>query len=323
MKRYLALWNTDADGLVQARPGAWPWGDWGEDIDMPVLVNAWYSLALEGLRRSAIELGHESDAVWAKTRMEALASGFEKRFWDGSKYRSPGYQGSTDDRANALAVVARLAPPQRYPALLQVLQTEVHASPYMEKYVIEALCRMGRPDLAQGRLKSRYARMVEDPEHSTLWEGWGIGAEGYGGGTTNHAWSGGPLTIMSQYFAGIEPVVPGFSEYAVFPQPGNLRQIEANVTSPLGDISEKFRKEDRSIALGLTSPKGTSATVGIPLAEGAEFSEVRVNGAVVWPANPNSPSVPGIQALGYQTRFGRRLCFKIAAGQWDFVAQLR
>ena len=44
--------------------------------------------------------------------------------------------------------------------------------------------------------------MVEDPQCSTLYEGWGIGENGYGGGSSNHAWSGGGLTVLAQYVCG-------------------------------------------------------------------------------------------------------------------------
>ena len=37
------------------------------------------------------------------------APAFNKIFWKDGQYRSPGYKGLTDDRANTLAVVAGLA----------------------------------------------------------------------------------------------------------------------------------------------------------------------------------------------------------------------
>ena len=42
--------------------------------------------------------------------------------------------------------------------------------------------------------------MLSYKDYTTLFEGWGIGQEGFGGGTINHAWSGGPLTLLSQKF---------------------------------------------------------------------------------------------------------------------------
>ena len=104
-----------------------------------------------------------------------------------------------DDRANALAVLAGLAVKEQYPGILKILQTIENASPYMEKYVLDALCEMGYIMEATQRMKKRYREMVEY-DYSMLWEYWDKG------GTLNHAWSGGPLITMSKYIAGIKPL---------------------------------------------------------------------------------------------------------------------
>ena len=57
-----------------------------------------------------------------------------------------------------MAVVSGLAPVGRYKALLKVFKKEYHASPYMEKYVMEALFMMGEPEFALKRMRDRYAK---------------------------------------------------------------------------------------------------------------------------------------------------------------------
>ena len=39
----------------------------------------------------------------------------------------------------------------------------------------------------------------------------GIGENGYGGGSSNHAWSGGGLTVLAQYVCGVLPIESGYS----------------------------------------------------------------------------------------------------------------
>ena len=41
VKRYLSLWTLDADGLTEYRHGGWSWGDWGDNIDIRLLLAAW------------------------------------------------------------------------------------------------------------------------------------------------------------------------------------------------------------------------------------------------------------------------------------------
>jgi len=320
MKRYMEIWAMQPDGLVVPRRGAWEWGDWGSNIDMPILYNAWYHIGLQGLRNAALALGKNADLPWIEERMKSIEAAFNKTFWNGTEYRSPGYGGQTDDRANAMAVIAGFAGPDKYPALLEVFRKQAHASPYMEKYVLEALCIMDQPAFAQQRIKQRFAKMVDHPVYTTLWEGWGIGAEGFGGGTINHAWSGGPLTIMSQYFAGIAPTAPGFSSYSVFPQMGSLGKIQTKVVTPKGDIALELSNTKESFSMKLTSPAGTQATVGIPIPAGGSIAEVKVNGQPLWSQGKAETAPPGVRFVEANPRY---LVFAVDPGQWTFLAALQ
>ena len=107
--------------------------------------------------------------------------------------------------------------------------------------------------------------MMAYKDYSTLFEGWGIGAEGFGGGTINHAWSGGPLTMMSQKVCGIEPTSPGFKTFRVAPQLSGLDHAEASmVTADGGRIAVKVQKEGQKLSVTVTVPKGSKAQVVFP-----------------------------------------------------------
>ncbi|MDR1160865.1 MAG: glycoside hydrolase [Tannerellaceae bacterium] len=264
LHRYLHdVWKVDKSGLAIERSGGWNWGDWGENIDMGVLTNCWYYLALKAQRAFAGQLGKQEDVALITQKMETIANCFDTRFWNGTAYRSPGYKGETDDRAQAMAVVSGLASKEKYPAIVNVLRKEYHASPYMEKYVLEALFRMNQPAFALQRMKERYAGMMAYP-YTTLFEGWGIGSEGFGGGTINHAWSGGPLTMLSSKVCGVEPLSPGFRTFKVAPQMGNLTEAEAVIDTHFGRIAVGIKKSGRRLQLRLTVPEGTSAEVVSP-----------------------------------------------------------
>jgi alpha-L-rhamnosidase len=240
IKRYLDKWKIGKNGLVIRRgSGMWgDWGDWGDNQDLDVMSNAWYYLACKGYGLMSDVLKKPEESLWARNQMVSIEKNFNRVFWMGKAYRSPGYKGQTDDRANALAVLAGLPPVANYSLLRDVLLKEEHSSPYMEKYVIEALFKMGYSDTALERLKKRYSKMVES-NLTTLWEGWGIGIDGYGGGSYNHAWSGGGLTLLSQYVAGIEPAGVAFDSVKICPHMGKLTTSDATISSVAGMISVK------------------------------------------------------------------------------------
>ena len=264
LKKYLhEVWQVDGQGMPVVRQGDWSWGDWGTDVDMEVLTTCWYYLALKAEKEFALHLRKLYDANQIGEMMKRISAVFDARYWNGKAYRSKLHNGETDDRAQAMAVVSGLAPVGRYKALLKVFKKEYHASPYMEKYVMEALFMMGEPEFALKRMRDRYAKMMSYP-YTTLFEGWGIGAEGFGGGTINHAWSGGPLTILSQKLCGIEPLAPGFKQFRVAPQLGSLNKASAVVPTLYGDIRVDIRQQDHKLGIQVVVPQGTTAVVALP-----------------------------------------------------------
>ena len=264
LKKYLhEVWQVDGQGMPVVRPGDWSWGDWGTDVDMEVLTTCWYYLALKAEKEFALHLRKLYDANQIGEMMKRISAAFDARYWNGKAYRSKLHNGETDDRAQAMAVVSGLAPVGRYKALLKVFKKEYHASPYMEKYVMEALFMMGEPEFALKRMRDRYAKMISYP-YTTLFEGWGIGAEGFGGGPINHAWSGGPLTILSQKLCGIEPLAPGFKQFRVAPQLGSLNKASAVVPTLYGDIRVDIRQQDHKLGIQVVVPQGTTAVVALP-----------------------------------------------------------
>ena len=125
----------------------------------------------------------------------------------------------------------------------------------MEKYVLEALCLIGKTKEAQKRIENRYSIMVNDEETTTLWEYWEKDT-----GTTNHAWAGGPLIIMSKYFAGISPEKPGYDVISIKPDFGNLTEIKSVVNTNHGRVELNASKKEELI-LKVNVPKETIIAV--------------------------------------------------------------
>ncbi len=316
VKRYLSLWELGPDGLVVHRKGGWDWTDWGEDIDVPVIENVWLYQALESAIRMARLTGNEADIPGYEAMKKRLEESYNRALWRGGEYRSPGYEGKTDDRGHGLAVVFGLAKPEQFPAIKDVLSREFHSSPYTEKYVLESLFLMGDPAAAIARMKKRYQKMVES-EYSTLWEGWGIGAEGYGGGTYNHGWSGGPLTLLTEYVAGVTPASPAYATYQVRPQMGPLKHVRTVIPTLKGPIRLELAREEKRFRLDLESPAGTLARVCIPLtAKGS--GKVKVAGETIWGDGKAASVVPGVKPLGEVDGFA---CFEVVPGTWEFLSE--
>jgi len=310
VKRYVDKWKLNDTGTIVMPKAGWIWGDWGDNRDILVIYNSWYYLAVKGLQKMAVELGKTGDATKYTDIMANFKVSYNQQFWNGSAYRDPVYKGETDDRAQALAVVSGLADKAKYAAILKVLQTEEHASPYMEKYVFEAMFKMGYEKEALKRFRNRFEKMVDNTQFSTLFEGWGIGKDGFGGGTVNHAWSGGGLTVLSQYLCGIAPIEPGYRLFHILPQPGDIHSASTELISIAGKITTGFINNTGKFVLTATVPAGTKVIMGLP---GKNYRKIMLNGTVIWENGKYSSTK---NAIPFNDAGADRFEFKVGKGNW-------
>ena len=254
---YLKLWEIGENNLVVHREGSWDWPDWGKKADMTAIENAWVYYALSATEEMAEILGKEEDISFITQRKDAIARGY-KTLWTEDGFKSEDVK-KCDDRANALAVLAGLSEKEQYATIKNVLVATKNSSPYMEYYVLEALCKMGEYEAARDRIKERYEGMMSE-DYSTLWEFWDEWR-----GTKNHAWSGGPLVIMSKHFAGIAPIEPGYERVEIRPQYTLSDSISCTVPAIKGLVTLNYEKIDGNYVIDLTLPQGAEAVLYVPM----------------------------------------------------------
>ncbi|MBO5360836.1 MAG: alpha-L-rhamnosidase N-terminal domain-containing protein [Clostridia bacterium] len=265
---YINLWNISESGLVEHRGGSWDWQDWGDKIDVIPLENAWYYYALSAVKNMAELLGDERAANSLESRMKSLHTAYQS-LWTDEGYRSAENKGY-DDRGNAIAVLSGLCSEDKYTKIRKILFDTRNSSPYMEHYVLEALCSMGEFALAEKRMCERYGEMIRT-DYSTLWENWVRGD-----GTSNHAWSGGPLVAMSKHIAGVKPLTPGYSKTEIKPQYDLHKRISCTVPAIIGDIKFDYVLKDNKAVINLEYPECTQINLHVP-----ENAAVTANGKTV------------------------------------------
>jgi Alpha-L-rhamnosidase N-terminal domain./Bacterial alpha-L-rhamnosidase. len=271
VKTYLSLWQLDENDLVKHRSGGWDWADWGDNIDVAILDNAWFCLALESASNMAHIVKDKNYASFCDSIRKRIITAVQKNFWTGKFYRSPQYKGITDDRANGMAILAGFSTPEQEINIREFLKDRYSASPYMEKYILESYFVCNDINGGLARMKQRYQNMVNS-NLTTLWEDWRIG--GSGGGSINHGWAGGPLTLLSQYVAGISPLGIGWNQILIHPQLGNLKWVECAV--PIKDKTIKIRadKKNNELIIYLNNKTDRTCVVAIP----QNAKSLKVNG---------------------------------------------
>jgi len=221
MVNYLKLWELGEQGLLIPRSGDWRWFDHLWNVDEDVIENCMYVAAAKyALKMAELAGRHEFDD-FLKNRIETISANVEKHYW--KTLGRDGYYSSgklVDERANAIAVMAGICPKERYGNIRKILLTVFNSTPYMERFVLVALCEMGYVEDAYKRMMARYYNLTVN-ENSTLWEDF------YILGTRNHAWSGAPLEIVFKYILGLR-IDNTESTYTINPVPGIFKEIHCS-----------------------------------------------------------------------------------------------
>ena len=295
------------------------WFDWGVEIkDTAVIEACFLYIDLKALSKMALATGHEADVPAIASKLEAIKSSFDAKFWQGSYYKSS--QVSTpDDRANAMAVNAGLADPSKWQAIYDnVLTKKFNASNFFDRWVFEALCAMGKQEYAMLRMYDRYKTMIPC-SITTLWEGydrwWASVTNAYEEPSSlNHGWNP-PALFLSQNIAGVAPIEPGWTTYQVMPKETFLTSFKVLVPTIKGPVTASLKKTSSEYSLGLTSPAGTTAIVGIPKGSFTKLDSITVNGTPVW----KSSFKEGVAGITWQGEDDNYIKFKAAPGTWQFV----
>ncbi|MCR5186773.1 MAG: alpha-L-rhamnosidase N-terminal domain-containing protein [Clostridia bacterium] len=252
------IWNIGEDGLVGHNGSYYsdinPWFDSSYGIDELPEENILYYYTIKNLNNMAIVL--KKDNTEYEEILDKMYKSINDKFWDGTGYKSEEHE-VYDSRVNSLAVISGIADESKYESISQVLVDNYDNSTFMEWFVLEALCKMGKIEQAQNRIKNRYKDMVTSQDYSTtLWEYW---EKGYG--SKNHAWSGSPLVIMSKYFAGIQPLSAGYENAYIKPDFGGLNQIDCTVNTLHGKINLSAKKNENELTIDVEIPVKTLVAV--------------------------------------------------------------
>jgi hypothetical protein len=293
MKRYMDyIAGRAQDGIV-----SFGLGDWydnhseGEPALTPVALTdtAFYYQDECIMARIAKILGKEDDAGQFERKADAIRDAFNQKFLDpASDNYAKGAQGS-----DCLPLAMDIADPIRRPAILRNLVKDLEtkgttAGEVSFRYLLRALADGGRSDLIY-------------TTYSTDTQGYGLQVK-LGKTALTEAWNGGSASQnhfmfgqINEWFyhdlAGIRPDAsgPGFQKIIIKPAlVGDLTWVKATYHSIRGDIVSDWAHGPGGLAMHVTIPVASTATIYVPA----------VGPSVVMESGLPAGSVPGLKYLG-------------------------
>lgn len=243
--------------------------------DPAVSATAYFFHSAQLLAEAARRLGEADDHRTYSALAKRISAGFEREFL------------AADDRLRsdcqtvyALAIVfgvvadqaRREAMGRRLAELVELADATVATGFLGTPHILEALCMVGRSDLAH-----RMLRQTRPPSWlyavrmgaTTVWERWDAmlpdGRIHPSSMTSfNHYAYGAVADFLHRRVGGLRPLEPGYRRFAVAPVPGGLGSASVTLDSVSGRIAVRWAQGPERFELCVEVPFGTVAEVLVP-----------------------------------------------------------
>jgi alpha-L-rhamnosidase len=242
----------NSDGLLTA-PTGWNFTDWVigdggnqfEKAQWPDGIPPDAAQGISGIQNwhtaSTFKLASELEGWFGEPELEQLqarrahnlAAATDKFFWSDERglYADDLQHERWSEHAQCLALLSGLMPAHKVVRLGEGLLTApdlARTTIYFSFYLFEAHRVLGRIDALVERMRD-WQILLDDGLKTTIEQPEPTRSD-------CHAWGAHPLFHYYATLAGIRPVAPGFTQVAITPQLGPLRELEARMPHPQGEI---------------------------------------------------------------------------------------
>lgn len=285
--------NADKDGLyIYDRNGFGGYADWIAVVESPkqAISAAYYYYSTSLLAKFAEILGYTADVQTYDSLANVIQGAFQKRYFN-EKLAS--YEGGTQT-ANLLPLNLGLTPNAYLAKVAENVKANVVERGYHPstgflgtKYLLPSLSDYGYNDIAyRTAINEEYPSwgyMVKKGATS-MWELWNSDTEKPEGmNSRNHFALGSIGEWFYSHLAGIkiDNELPGFKHSIIAPMPPKvLDWTEAEILTPYGKLSSKWKKEKSIFTLNVVVPPNTTATIKVPILAGSRM-ELYAGGKVL------------------------------------------
>jgi len=224
------------------------------------VINLQYAAALQDAAQLHDACGDSAAAADYRKRTDRIRTFINRKCWDAERglYLDRPDSNKTSQLGNAWAILTGAADNERAGDVAERLLADdlPAATLYGRYYVLRALSEADRYGAAADLLND-WATLLETTDLTTWPERFGQG------GSYCHAWSSAPLYEFLAEVLGVTPAEPGFEKLQIKPHPLDLDRASGTVPTPVGDISVRWKCDDR-FHLVAETPEGVGGKIIIP-----------------------------------------------------------
>jgi len=284
LARYIAwLQGRAVNGIVSVGG----YGDWlnkGGGAKMEVMDTAYYAHLCGLMAEMAAAIGRDADAARFAALHEEIVAAWRREFLlpDGTILES-------SQTGFALAFTMGLLPDGLKAKAADKFVADIAAKNWHlatgfigTPRLLPALHAAGRDDIARRLLlQDTYPSWLFQVKlgATTMWERWDgwtpeQGFQSIGMNSFNHYAFGAVGEYLYRFVGGIDTDGPGFRRILIEPQPGGgITRANTSYDGPTGRITSAWKISNGELALDITVPPNTTATVRVPAGDAAAVRE--------------------------------------------------
>jgi len=287
MTRFIAFCQTRSTPDLLPPKQFHCFGDWlsiNADTPKDVIYTAYFAHSTDLTARAAEVLGKSEDAAKYRALFDKIKASFN-RAYVGDEGRIKG----NTQAVYVLALAFDLLDPDKAKLAARHLVDDIEARGghlstgfIGTKDLMLVLSKVGRSDVAYGLLFNEtfpsWGFSIKQGATSIWerWDGWTPekGFQDPGMNSFAHYSFGAVYQWMVENIGGIRSDSPAYKRIIIAPEPGGrLTSATTSYRSIHGQIETSWKKEANGLALNVTVPANTSATVLVPAAQASEITE--------------------------------------------------
>jgi alpha-L-rhamnosidase len=323
MTKWVDYLHDHSVGFIRERDRGNDYGDWlsiGADTPKELIGTAYFAYSTHLLAKSYQALGRTEEAAKYQDLFEKIKAAFNQR------YVAPdGHIKGETQCVYVLALKFELLPEELRPKAAQYLEDDVKAKNWHlstgflgVSYLLPVLTQAGKSDTAYRLLlQDTFPSWLFSVKHgaTTIWERWDgwtpeNGFQDPGMNSFNHYSLGSCGEYLFGHVGGIRPASAGYKSILVQPtvQEG-LTWAKTSFDSIHGKIATSWKRDGRQLALEVTVPVNTTATVYVPAKDAGTVTE-------------GGQPVAQAQGVKFLREENGAAVYEIGSGTYEFASEM-
>ncbi len=317
--KYFETYESSERGLLGKVPG-WVVLDHPDTYKMDVdgentAVNCLYYGALNSAAWIAHNIMDEKEQVldW-DLKAQNIKKSIQKYLWSekDNAYRDGFESDLITQQTQVYAVNYGLVPEEQKKTVIKFIKNQGRSCEQSFSYwLLNSMFSEGEVQWALDYIRKNWGEQMNRNDFNGAWfENWIPKL----GRSKSHAWGAGPTALLIEKVLGVQPITPGWKEFQIKPNIGDLEWCKGLVPSIAGDISVSIiNKNERGLEMNVLIPQKTVSKIYLPF-KSLKQASIKINDKIMW---KNNKFIGGNKKISFDSQTDFFIVLKFQPGNYS------